>query len=273
MVVPGPPTAVTLVVYSVSELMVLFSPPNDNGGDTVTAYELQWAIDSAFTIPSSVIVTIMSGVRAPYRRVISSLTKGTPYFVQIRARNSQVRRCLQFGGHHQATTEATLSRERPSTAFVHITGLTPGTLYYVRVFAKNRGGQGTPQTSTPASLPLKFQLMVTLVLALQVPGSCPVVGTTNMVFGGVDLKEYVVQYSEMSDFRIPTEQTTTALTVLLTGLDSSKTYYAQVYAVNSQGLKSAFCKRANTQSLLCPDQQVLLDSSVVTGDFVYAQPL
>ncbi|KAE9271069.1 hypothetical protein PF008_g30447 [Phytophthora fragariae] len=33
-----------------------------------------------------------------------------------------------------------------------ITGLTPGTLYYVRVFAKNRGGQGTPQTSTPASL-------------------------------------------------------------------------------------------------------------------------
>ncbi|KAE9000652.1 hypothetical protein PR003_g19773 [Phytophthora rubi] len=32
-----------------------------------------------------------------------------------------------------------------------ITGLTPGTLYYVRVFTKNRGGEGTPQTSTPAS--------------------------------------------------------------------------------------------------------------------------
>ncbi|KAL4108379.1 hypothetical protein PRIC1_000096 [Phytophthora ramorum] len=358
MVVPGPPTAVTLVVYSVSELMVLFSPPNDNGGDTVTAYELQWAIDSAFTIPSSVIVTIMTGVRAPYRRVISSLTKGTPYFVQIRALNSQGFGQFQLSSPTKmqpyttpsaptqvalGITSATMLTVRwappsddggdtisayvvqwdvaagfdslaltmgttvtvndPAQRSYTITGLTPGTLYYVRVFAKNRGGQGTPQTSTPASLvpavtdpgkPNTLTIETTLVTGelriswlapqipahgypcagtLQVPGSCPVVGATNMVFGGVDLKEYVVQYSEMSDFRIPTEQTTTALTVLLTGLDSSKTYYAQVYAVNSQGLKSAFCKRANTQSLLCPDQQVLLDSSVVTGDFVYAQPL
>ncbi|KAH7469291.1 Titin [Phytophthora ramorum] len=358
MVVPGPSTAVTLEVYSVSELVVLFSPPDDNGGDTVTAYELQWAIDSAFTIPSSVIVTIMSGVRAPYRRVISSLTKGTPYFVQIRARNSQGFGQFQLSSPTKmqpyttpsaptqvalGITSATMLTVRwappsddggdtisayvvqwdvaagfdslaltmgttvtvndPAQRSYTITGLTPGTLYYVRVFAKNRGGQGTPQTSTPASLvpavtdpgkPNTLTIETTLVTGelriswlapqipahgypcagtLQVPGSCPVVGATNMVFGGVDLKEYVVQYSEMSDFRIPTEQTTTALTVLLTGLDSSKTYYAQVYAVNSQGLKSAFCKRANTQSLLCPDQQVLLDSSVVTGDFVYAQPL
>ncbi|KAE9033412.1 hypothetical protein PR001_g10176 [Phytophthora rubi] len=42
-----------------------------------------------------------------------------------------------------------------------ITGLTPGTLYYVRVLAKNRGGQGTPQTSTPASF----------VLAVRNPGT------------------------------------------------------------------------------------------------------
>lgn len=63
------------------------------------------------------------------------------------------------------------------------------------------------------------------------------------------------------------------MTMLLTGLVSGKTYYVQVLAENAQGMRSSFCKRVNTQSLLCPDQQVLLDSTVVTGDFVYAQPL
>ncbi|KAE8987960.1 hypothetical protein PR001_g22172 [Phytophthora rubi] len=360
MVVPGPPTAVTLAVYSVSELVVLFSPPDDNGGDPVTAYEVQWALDSGFTTPSSVVVTIMSGMIAPYRRVISSLTKGTPYFIRVRARNSQGFGQLQpsVPGKMQpyttpsaptqvvlGITSATMLTVRwapPSddggdaiSAYVvqwdvaagfdslalttgttatvgdatqrsyTITGLTPGTLYYVRVFAKNRGGQGTPQTSTPASFvpavtnpgkPNTLTLVATNVTGqlratwqapvipahgypcagtLQAPGSCPVVGALNMVFGGVDVKNYVVQYSERSDFWSPVESTTagTVVTVLLTGLVSGKTYYVQVLAENAQGMRSFYCKRANTQSLLCPDQQVLLDGTVVTGDFVYAQPL
>ncbi|GMF34613.1 unnamed protein product [Phytophthora lilii] len=360
MVVPGPPTAVTLAVYSVSELVVLFSPPDDNGGDTVTDYEVQWALDSAFTTPSSVTVTIMTGVSAPYRRVISSLTKGTPYFTRIRARNSQGYGPFQLSSPTKmqpyttpsaptqvasGITSATMLTVRwapPSddggdtiSAYVvqwdvaagfdslalttgttvtvsdatqrsyTITGLTPGTLYYVRVFAKNRGGQGTPQTSTPASLvpavtnpgkPNTLTVAPTLVAGelrvtwqapvipfhgypcagtLRAPGSCPIVGSLNMVYGGVDLANYVVQYSEKSDFSVPTEVTTSSsvVTALLTGLVSGKTYYVQVYAVNAQTMRSAFCKRANTQSLLCPDQQVLLDGTVVTGDFVSAKPL
>ncbi|KAG7376017.1 hypothetical protein PHYPSEUDO_014630 [Phytophthora pseudosyringae] len=360
MVVPGPSTAVTLSVYSVSELVLLFSPPDDNGGDTVTAYEIQWALDSFFTTPSSVVVTINTGMSAPYRRVISSLTKGTLYFVRLRAKNSQGYGPFQLPSPSKmqpyttpsaptqvalGITSATMLTVRwapPSddggvsvTAYVvqwdvaagfdslalttgttgtvsdpaqrsyTITGLTPGTLYYVRVYAKNRGGQGTPQTSMPASLvpavtypgkPTALTIVPTLVAGelrvtweasvipyhgypcagtLESPGSCPVVGSINMVYGGVDLAQFVIQYSEKSDFSTPTETTTSSsvVTVLLTGLVSGKTYYVQVLAQNTQGLRSFFCKRANTQSLLCPDQQVLLDSTVVTGDYVYAAPL
>ncbi|GMF61613.1 unnamed protein product [Phytophthora fragariaefolia] len=360
MVVPGPPTAVTLSVYSVTELVVLFSPPDDNGGDRVTAYEVQWALDSVFTASSSVIVTIISGMIAPYRRVISSLTKGIPYYIRVRAQNSQGYGQFQLSSPTKmqpyttpsapsqvalgitSATMLTVSWAPPSddggdtisayvvqwdvaagfdslalttgtTAVVNdatqrsytITGLTPGTLYYVRVFAKNRGGQGTPQTSTPASFvptvtypgkPNSLTVAPTLVAGelrvtwqapvipyhgypcagtLQSPGSCPVVGTLNMVYGGVDPAQYVLQVSEKSDFSIPMETTVpaTVVTKLLTGLVSGKIYFVQVQVENAQGLRSYFCKRANTQNLLCPDQQVLLDGTVVTGDFVYAQPL
>jgi len=358
MVVPGLPTAVTLAVFSVSELVLLFSPPDDDGGDTVSAYEIQWSLDRVFTTPSSVVVTIMSGVSAPFRRVISSLTKGTPYFVRIRARNSQGYGQFQLssptslqpystpsaptqvaigitsatmltvrwevpsddGGDTVSayvvqwdiaagfdslalTTGTTVTVGDPAQRSYTISGLSPGTLYYVRVFASNRGGRGTPQISTPASLmpavtnpgkPSTLVVAPTLVAGelrvtwqapripahgfpcfgtLQAPESCPVVGATNMVFGGVDFMQYLVQYSEMSDFRIPTDTTTTALTVLLTGLVSGKTFYVQVQALNAQAMTSNFCKRADTSSLLCPDQQVLLDGSVVTGSFVFAAPL
>lgn len=102
----------------------------------------------------------------------------------------------------------------------------------MRVFAKNRGGQGTPQTSTPASFvpavtnpgkPNTLTMVPTTVVGqlrvtwqapvipahgypcagtLQAPGSCPIVGSMNMVFGGVDVKNYVIQYSEKATSRL-----------------------------------------------------------------------
>ncbi|ETI56107.1 hypothetical protein F442_01220, partial [Phytophthora nicotianae P10297] len=359
MVVPGPPTAVTLAVYSVSELVLLFSPPDDNGGDTVTAYEIQYSLDSNFGTSSSEVVAIITGMSAPYRRVISTLTKGTPYFFRIRARNSQgygqfqrsvppkmqpyttpsaptqvvlgitsstmltvrwappsddggdtisayvVQWDVAAGFDSLALTMGTtVTVADPAQRSYTITGLTPATIYYVRVFATNRGGLGTPQTSTPASLvpavtfpgkPHTLTVVPTLVPGelrvswlppvipyhgypcagtLQSPGNCPAIGGLSMAYGGVDLDRYVIQYSEQSDFSTPIETTTpsSVVTVLLTGLVSGKTYYVQVLAQNSQG-RSYFCKRANTQSLLCPDQQGLLDGTVVTGPYVYAAPL
>jgi len=43
MVIPGSPTAVTVLVVSESELRVVFNPPIDDGGDTITAYRIEYA--------------------------------------------------------------------------------------------------------------------------------------------------------------------------------------------------------------------------------------
>ncbi|KAE9230236.1 hypothetical protein PF002_g13066, partial [Phytophthora fragariae] len=173
-------------------LTVRRAPPSDDGGDAISSYVVQWDVAAAFDS--------------------LALTTGT-------------------------TATVIDATQRSYT----ITGLTPGTLYYVRVFAKNRGGQGTPQTSTPASLvpavmnpgkPNTLTLEATNVTGqlreepgqaehahvgghermLQAPGSCRVVGALNMVFG-FDVKNYVVQYSERSDFWSPVESTTAGTVV------------------------------------------------------------
>ncbi|OWZ23436.1 Titin isoform N2B [Phytophthora megakarya] len=254
---PSAPTQVALGITSATMLTVRWGPPSDDGGDTISGYVVQWDISAGFDS--------------------LALAMGTTVTVSDPAQRSYT-----------------------------IMGLTPGTLYYVRVLAKNSGGQGTPQTSTPSSFvpavtypgkPYNLTIAQTLVTGqlrvtwkapmipyhgypcygtLQAPESCPVVGIMNMVYGGVDLAQYRIQYSESNTFQPFTEVTTSSpsvVTVLLTGLDPSKTYYVQVQAQNARGLVSNFCKRADTQSLPCPEQQVLLDNTVVTGDYVYAQPL
>ncbi|KAG6595771.1 Projectin/twitchin [Phytophthora cinnamomi] len=288
MVVPGAPTGVTLAVLTVSELVVLFNPHDDNGGDTVTGYEVQWATDSVFTSPSSTTVQLTTGMSSPYKRIISALTKGTSYYVRVSARNSQGLGQLQVsspvsqqpyttpssptqvvlgitsstmltvgwapptddGGDaisgyvvqwDVAATFDSLATAGSTTAVINdatqrsytITLLTPGTRYYVRVFAQN---------------------------------------LADMVYGGVSLESYLVQYAVSSDFSLATEVDVTTTSAMISGLTSAQPYYVRVLTVNSQGLNSDFCTRANAQSFLCPDHLVLEDGSVVTGDFVFAAP-
>ncbi|GMF34611.1 unnamed protein product [Phytophthora lilii] len=357
MVVPGAPTGVTLAVLTVSELVVLFNAPDDNGGDTVTGYEVQWATDNAFITPSSALLQLTTGMSSPYKRIISSLTKGTRYYVRVRARNSQGFGAFQVsspvsqqpyttpssptqvvlgvtsatmltvgwapptddGGDTVsgyvvqwdvaatfdslavgASTTATIND--PTQCSYTITLLTPGTRYYVRVFAKNLGGKGTPQTSTPASIipattrpgkPNSLAAAATSTTGqlqvvwqpprvpahgipcagtFQSPQSCPILGGLDMVFGGVSLESYLVQYADSSDFSLAKESSVTTTSAIISGLESGKAYYVRVLTVNSQGLNSDFCMRANSQSFLCPDHLVLEDGSVITGDFVSATP-
>ncbi|KAL3663536.1 hypothetical protein V7S43_011423 [Phytophthora oleae] len=356
MVAPGPPTGVTLAVLTVSELVVLFNSPDDNGGDTVTGFEVQWATSSAFTSPSSTFVPLSPGMSSPYKRIISSLTKGTRYYVRVRARNSQDFGMFQVSSPASqqpyttpssptlvvlgitSSTMLTVGWAPPTddggdvvsgyvvqwdvaatfdslatgstTAVINdatqrsytITLLTPGTRYYVRVYAKNSGGTGIPQTSTPASMipvttrPGKPNSLAAAATAttgqlqvawqpprvpahgiscagtIQSPQSCPALGGLDMVFGGVSLESYLVQYADSSDFSLAKEVSVTTTSAIITGLESGKMFYVRVLAVNSQGLNSDFCMRSNALSLLCPDHLVLEDGSVVTGDFVFGVP-
>ena len=45
----GPPTGVTLQVVSATSLRVFMNPPQDDGGDTVTKYKVQWDLYSNFS--------------------------------------------------------------------------------------------------------------------------------------------------------------------------------------------------------------------------------
>ncbi|GAB9464893.1 hypothetical protein Gpo141_00002316 [Globisporangium polare] len=355
MVVPGPPTGVTLQVVSMSDLKVLFSPPDDDGGDTVTAYQVEWDTNNAFTNVQTGVVSLLAG-GAPYYRVISSLVKGTFYFVRVKAMNSQgygqyqisspaslnpyttpsaptqvllgvtssTMLTVQFNvpdddggdtitayvvqwdisasfdslGAAATTVKITDTTQRSYT----ITLLTPETVYFVRVFAVNSGGLGTPQTSTPPSqipantrpgkphtlLAAPTASLGTLLVNWQlpripahlipcsgtqlVPLSCPVFVSLDVVYGGSSFESYTVQWSDNSDFTGFNFMSVQTNSALITGLDSGKLYYVRVLTVNSEGQSSDFCARANSGGYLCPDNLVLLDGTVVTGAFVSATP-
>jgi hypothetical protein len=92
MVIPSAPTGVTLEVVSSYQLKVIFSPPDDNGGDTVSKYTVQWSTDINFATVSSAEVTELSG-GAPFFYTIGSLASpldmGTFYYVRVMCANSQ----------------------------------------------------------------------------------------------------------------------------------------------------------------------------------------
>jgi hypothetical protein len=356
MVVPGVPTGVTLQVLTISELKVLFSPPDDNGGDTIVEYLVEWATDNSFTNAKSGSVVLLSG-GAPYYRIISGLSKGIFYFVRVKAKNSQGYGTYQISSPASlnpyttpsaptqvslgitSSTMLTVKWSLPDddggdaiTGYVvqwdiaagfdtlgaestkikitdvtqrsyTITLLTPGTMYYVRVFAMNSGGLGTPQTSTPtAAIPVNVrpgkphsltasatatngEILVSWQTpripahlipcsgTQSVPLSCPVFGGLDVVYGGSAFESYLVQWSLDSDFNGSNMMTTVVSTsALLTNLLSGQTYFVRVLTINNQGLYSDFCARANQNGYLCPDNYVLLDGTIVTGNYVSAIP-
>lgn len=88
MVPPGPPTSVSLLGVNEDSLRVVFSQPNDDGGDDVDRYLIMWATDPDFTDAQSEDFRQIEG-GAPYFRTISGLTPGVPYYFKVFARNRQ----------------------------------------------------------------------------------------------------------------------------------------------------------------------------------------
>jgi hypothetical protein len=92
MVVPGVPTGVTLQVVDGTSMRVFINPPQDDGGDTVTKYMVEWDIFSNFTsgLNNSALgqheVTNLAG-GAPFIYTIPSLTTGVDYYVRVSAYN------------------------------------------------------------------------------------------------------------------------------------------------------------------------------------------
>ena len=87
-VVPGPPTSVSLDVVSSTELRVMFAPPVDNGGDVITEYLIEWSTNSAFENVGSTTVEYLLG-GSPFFKTIDGLVTGLNYYVRVKAGNSQ----------------------------------------------------------------------------------------------------------------------------------------------------------------------------------------
>jgi fibronectin type III domain protein len=75
--VPGPPTITSITAVTPTSASVAWSPPVDNGGQTITAYDVQYSLDPTFATGS---VTQPTGT-------LTGLTPGATYSVRVRAKN------------------------------------------------------------------------------------------------------------------------------------------------------------------------------------------
>jgi hypothetical protein len=95
---PDLPTKTTLIVDTASSLKVLWNHPASDGGDLITKYKVEWDSKNTFDsgtggaplgLHNLVLTTPTTDCRTtPCQYSISSLTKGTPYFVRVFAYNS-----------------------------------------------------------------------------------------------------------------------------------------------------------------------------------------
>ena len=86
MVIPGPPTSVSLDVASDTELIVMFAPPSDNGGAGIIKYMVEWSPSSDFSNAESSSVEYLVG-GAPFYKTIEELSSGINYYVRVSAVN------------------------------------------------------------------------------------------------------------------------------------------------------------------------------------------
>ena len=116
--VPGAPTAVTLSVVSGTSLRLVWSPPTDDGGDTVTSYKVEWDTLSNFssTNAASHDVLYLSG-GAPFVYTATGLSMGQIYYVRVKAAN-----VAGYG----PTTSSTPSSEHPRQLPTAPTGVQVG---------------------------------------------------------------------------------------------------------------------------------------------------
>lgn len=87
-VVPGPPTSVSLDVVSATELRIMFAPPIDNGGDAIQKYLVEWSLSNSFREVRSATIEYLKG-GSPFFKTIGDLITGQYYFFRVSAWNSQ----------------------------------------------------------------------------------------------------------------------------------------------------------------------------------------
>jgi hypothetical protein len=210
MVVSGAPTAVSVSLVSSTSLRVFFSPPTDDGGDSVTEYLVE--ADPAATFNSAATTnTTVNGVVVTsfYHNQFKYLAGGAPF-------------------HHT------------------ITGLTKGTAYYLRVRAYNSRGYSVAQASSPAfDTPREIPSAPTNVQLESTSPTMLTVGWDDVLDnGGEAITQYKVEWDLTSTFTslnvapnkgeaIISDPTQRYYTI--DSLSAGSTYYVRIFAANSVG--------------------------------------
>ena len=117
-----------------------------------------------------------------------------------------------------------------------VTGLTNGTAYVFRVFAKTDVGEGAP--STPSAPVVPQVPAPTSVVGVPGNGQVVVSWVAPVVAGSTVIDDYVIDYSSDggSSWNRFVDGTSTATSATVTGLTNGTAYVFQVRAVNAAGL-------------------------------------
>jgi len=196
-VIPGAPTGVTLDVVSASALRVIFGSPSDNGGDTITQYLIEWSTTSEFEIVHNSTLDYLAG-GSPFFKNIDGLITGTPYYVRVRAKNSQ-----GYGISQKSTPSSLNPHQKPSPPTNVKLGITSDTMLTVG---------WSPPVSNGGDSVTKYRIEWDTKPSFASPSSPPHKGY-------VDVASYVTSH-----------------TIQL--LSSTKTYYVRVFALNRSGSSS-----------------------------------
>jgi hypothetical protein len=118
----------------------------------------------------------------------------------------------------------------------NITGLTPGTLYYVRSYATN--SVGTNYGAQTSFTTLNTATIAATASAISITSSTATIGGTITADGGASVTSRGVVYgitTGSATFSVTSGTGTGTYTVGLTGLSPATTYYVRSFATNSVG--------------------------------------
>jgi len=233
--VPGAPTGVNLYSTSNSMITVSFDYPNDDGGDTVTSYRVEWDVTANFNgnspLPYKGSVTLSGATDKFY--TITNLLQGQAYYVRVYAINAR------------GSGVAALSSPTKAVPAFNI----PGKPHTIAAVTGSSSGQIAVSWQRPRT---PWHGLPCSGLA-STPNDCPVPsgGTRTASDGGAVITEYLISYNEEPDFSgyDSGEATTTDLYYTLSNLTPGRTYYIRVLARNTQGA-GQFCAYTESACLI-----------------------
>eukprot|EP01006_Ploeotia_vitrea_P019132 TRINITY_DN51250_c0_g1_i1.p1 TRINITY_DN51250_c0_g1~~TRINITY_DN51250_c0_g1_i1.p1 ORF type:complete len:1150 (+),score=94.29 TRINITY_DN51250_c0_g1_i1:293-3451(+) len=233
---PDAPSSAELRITSDTMLTVAYTAPDNDGGDTITSYRVEWDVVSNFnsiqSLPHKGFLDISASTTMSH--TITLLTTNQNYYVRVFAINS-----AGLGTSIMASpTNAAPSLEVPGKP--HTIAASPGSSaqgsILVTWLRPRIPWHDIPCSGFPEN-----------------PNDCPTAlgGGLAMSHGGTPITEYLVSYNEQADFNgfDYGEQTTTGLSLVLTDLTPGRLYYIRVLARNAQG-SGDFCAYTDPNCLV-----------------------